>query len=131
MGQEVLAVGTLIGGAEIALAAACGSSSLHVFRRPKVAIVATGDELVELEAKPGPQQIRNSNSYGLAELVARAGGEAVRLPIAPDKRVALEETVRSARSCDLMLLSGGVSMGKYDLVEEVLEVLGRSFSLPG
>ncbi len=131
MGQEVLAVGTLIGGAEIALAAACGASSLRVFRRPRVAIVATGDELVELTAKPGPQQIRNSNSYGLAELVARAGGEAMRLPIALDKRVELEETVRSARSCDLMLLTGGVSMGKYDLVEEVLEALGAEFFFTG
>jgi molybdopterin molybdotransferase len=131
VGQEVLAVSTLIGGAEIALAAACGCSSLRVFRRPRVAIVATGDELVELETKPGPQQIRNSNSYGLAELVAQAGGEAVRLPIAPDKRMELEEIVRSARSCVLMLLSGGVSMGKYDLVEEVLVALGAEFFFTG
>jgi molybdopterin molybdotransferase len=131
MGQEVLAVGTLIGGAEIALAAACGSASLRVFRRPRVAVVATGDELVELEATPGPQQIRNSNSYGLAELVGRAGGEAVRLPIAADRRAELEEIMRSARSCDLMLLSGGVSMGKYDLVEEVLEALGAEFFFTG
>jgi molybdopterin molybdotransferase len=131
MGQEVLVARTPIGGAEIALAAACGASSLRVFRRPRVAIVATGDELVELEAKPGPQQIRNSNSYGLAELVARASGEAVRLPIAPDRREELEEIVRSARSCDLMLLTGGVSMGKYDLVEEVLEALGAEFFFTG
>ncbi len=130
-GQAVLAVGTVIEGAEIALAAACGYVSLHVFRRPRVAIVATGDELVELAATPGPQQIRNSNSYGLAELVARAGGEAVRLPIAPDKRVELEESVRVARGFDLMLLSGGVSMGKYDLVEEVLEAMGAEFFFTG
>ncbi|WP_260736899.1 molybdopterin molybdotransferase MoeA [Tunturiibacter lichenicola] len=131
VGQAVLAAGTVIEGAEIALAAACGYSLLRVFRRPRVAIVATGDELVELTATPGPQQIRNSNSYGLAELVARAGGEAVRLPIAPDTRVELEETVRIARGCDLMLLSGGVSMGKYDLVEEVLEALGAEFFFTG
>jgi molybdopterin molybdotransferase len=131
VGQVVLAAGTVIEGAEIALAAACGCSSLRLFRRPRVAIVATGDELVELNAKPGPQQIRNSNSYGLAELVARAGGEPMRLPIAPDKRVELEGMVRLARSCDLMLLSGGVSMGKYDLVEEVLEALGAEFFFTG
>jgi molybdopterin molybdotransferase len=130
-GQAVLAVGTVIEGAEIALTAACGYVSLRVFRRPRVAIAATGDELVELAATPGPQQIRNSNSYGLAELVARAGGEAVRLPIAPDKRVELEETIREARGCNLMLLSGGVSMGKYDLVEEVLEALGAEFFFTG
>jgi molybdopterin molybdotransferase len=67
----------------------------------------------------------------LAELVSRAGGEPVRLPIAPDTRVELEGIVRLARSCDLMLLSGGVSMGKYDLVEEVLEALGAAFFFTG
>ena len=130
-GQVVLPVGTLMEGAEIALAAACGCSSLTVFRRPRVAIVATGDELVEIDAVPQLQQIRNSNSYGLASLVARAGGEAVRMPIAPDRRAELEEIIRSARRCELMLLSGGVSMGEYDLVEEVLETLGAEFFFTG
>jgi molybdopterin molybdotransferase len=130
-GQVVLPVGTVIKSAEIALAAACGFPSLTVFRRPKIAIVATGDELVEIDAAPEPQQIRNSNSYGLASLVARAGGEAVRLPIAPDRRAELEEIMRSARRGDLMLLSGGVSMGEYDLVEEVLEALGAEFFFTG
>src|SRR3981189_3311442 len=111
--QVVLPVGTAIKSAEIALAAACGSPALTVFRRPKVGIVATGDELVEIDAVPEPQQIRNSNSYGLASLVARAGGEAVRQPIAPDRRAKLVEIIRSARRCELMLLSGGVSMGEY------------------
>jgi molybdopterin molybdotransferase len=129
--EAVLAVGTAIEGAEIALAAACGQVKLSVFRRPRVAIVATGDELVELEATPGEQQIRNSNSYALAALVAQAGGEAVRLPIAPDRRDELEEVIREARSCDLVLLSGGVSMGQYDLVEEVLLKLGAEFFFTG
>ena len=131
MGEVVLPVGTLIEGAEIALAAACGSPVLTVFRRPKVAILATGDELVEIDAVPEPQQIRNSNSYGLAALVAQAGGEAVRLPVAPDRRPELEQIMRSARQCDLLLLSGGVSMGAYDLVEEVLETLGAEFFFTG
>jgi molybdopterin molybdotransferase len=130
-GQVVLPAGTLMKSAEIALAAACGSSALTVFGKPKVAIVATGDELVEIDAVPEPQQIRNSNSYGLASLAARAGGEAVRMPIAPDRRAELEETIRLARRCDLMLLSGGVSMGEYDLVEEVLERLGAEFFFTG
>ena len=78
-----------------------GRPALTVFRRPKVAIVATGDELVEIDAVPEPQQIRNSNSYGLAALVARAGGEAVRLPIAPDRRAELEQIMRSARQLRL------------------------------
>ncbi len=130
-GQSVLPPGTVIEGAEIALAAACGRSVLRVFRRPRVAIVATGDELVDLDTRPGPQQIRNSNSYGLAALVARAGGEPVQLPIAPDRRAELEQTIRSARDSDLILLSGGVSMGKYDLVEEVLQGLGAEFFFTG
>jgi molybdopterin molybdotransferase len=131
MGEIVLPVGTLIEGAEIALAAACGRPSLSVFRKPRVAIVATGDELVEIDTTPEPQQIRNSNSYGLAALVTQAGGEAVRMPIARDSRPELEEIIGSARRCDLMLLSGGVSMGEYDLVEEVLQTLGAEFFFTG
>jgi molybdopterin molybdotransferase len=130
-GQTVLPPGTPIEGAEIALAASCGYSELQVFRKPKVAIVATGDELVDLAATPAPQQIRNSNSYGLAELIRHAGGEPIQLPIAPDRRPELEQTIRAARQCNLMLLSGGVSMGKYDLVEEVLQALGAEFFFTG
>ncbi len=131
MGETVLPVGTGIGGAEIALAAACGYSTLSVFEKPRVAIVATGDELVEVDAAPEPMQIRNSNSYGLAALVARAGGVAERLPIARDERPGLEKIIGRARSSDLMLLSGGVSMGEYDLVEEVLQTLGAEFFFTG
>jgi molybdopterin molybdotransferase len=130
-GDVVLAEGAVIEGAEIALAAACGRSELLVFRRPRVAIVATGDELVELDETPDEQQIRNSNSYGLAALVAKAGGDAVRLPIARDRRGDLERLILEARSCDLLLLSGGVSMGKYDLVEEVLQAMGAEFFFTG
>src|SRR5216683_2975241 len=130
-GSTVLGPGTVLEAAEIALAAACGRPSLKVFRRPTVAIVATGDELVELDEAPADHQIRNSNSYGLAALVAHAGGEAVRLPIAPDRREELEQIIRQARASDLMLLSGGVSMGEYDLVEEVLLSLGAEFFFTG
>lgn len=127
----VLARGTTIAAAEIALAAACGLTGLFVYRRPHVAIVATGDELVELDETPGEQQIRNSNSYGLAALVAEAEGEAVRLPIARDRRDDLERIILEARRSDLLLLSGGVSMGKYDLVEEVLHAMGAEFFFTG
>jgi molybdopterin molybdotransferase len=130
-GEAVLAVGTMMEGAEIALAASCGRATLLVFRRPRVAIVATGDELVEVEKTPGEQQIRNSNSYALEALVKRGGGEAVRLPIAPDRREDLEGMIQGARKCDLLLLSGGVSMGEYDLVEEVLLGLGAEFFFTG
>jgi molybdopterin molybdotransferase len=130
-GETLLPPGTIIEAAEIALAASCGQSRLTVSRRPRVAIVATGDELVEIEATPEPRQIRNSNSYGLAALVTETGGDAVRMPIAPDRLPALEEIIRSARSSDLMLLSGGVSMGEYDLVEEVLHTMDAEFFFTG
>jgi molybdopterin molybdotransferase len=130
-GQVILPVGTRIGAAEIALAASCGCAVLPVFRRPQVAIVATGDELVEVDQVPGTQQIRNSNSYALAALVTAAGGEAVRMPIAADTREAIERAIEEGRSADLLVLSGGVSMGKYDLVEEVLLAAGAEFFFTG
>ena len=130
-GEELLAAGTLVGAAEIALAAACGFGELRVFRRATVAIVATGDELVALDTPPGEQQIRNSNSYGLAAMVADAGGRPWRLEVARDLRAEILERVIEGRAADLLLLSGGVSMGKYDLVEEVLAELGAEFFFTG
>jgi molybdopterin molybdotransferase len=129
--EVLLAEGTVMGAAEIALAAACGCAELRVFRRPMVAIVATGDELVELDMLPEEQQIRNSNSYGLAAMVADAGGKAGRLAVARDVREELRERMAQGRMWDLLLLSGGVSMGKYDLVEEVLAELGAEFFFTG
>jgi molybdopterin molybdotransferase len=131
MGEAVLAPGTVMGAAEIALAAACGCTELRVFRRPMVAIIATGDELVELDTLPGEQQIRNSNSYGLAAMVADAGGSPGRLTVARDVREELWERVAQGRMWDLLLLSGGVSIGKYDLVEEVLAEFGAEFFFTG
>jgi molybdopterin molybdotransferase len=130
-GETVVAAGTVMEAAEIALAAACGRAKLRVFVRPTVAIVATGDELVEVDEVPKEQQIRNSNSYGLAALVVESGGEAVRMPIASDRRGELETIIRAARAFDLMILSGGVSMGEYDLVEEVLVGMGAEFFFTG
>lgn len=120
-GEVALAAGTVLGASEIASAAAIGAARVEVYRRPRVAILATGDELVDLHEDPGPQQIRNSNSYALAALVEEAGGEAVRMPIVRDHTEDLEAALREARSCDLIVFSGGVSMGKFDLVEGVLE----------
>jgi molybdopterin molybdotransferase len=130
-GEELLAVGTVMGAAEIALAAACGRASLRVYRKAVVAIIATGDELVELDDVPEEQQIRNSNSYGLAAMVAEAGGRAERLAVARDRREEISERVAEGRGSDLLLLSGGVSMGKYDLVEEVLAAFGAEFFFTG
>ena len=130
-GHAVVAAGTRVGAAEIALAATCGLAEVTVSARPRVAIVATGDELVEVAEMPGEQQIRNSNSYAIAAMVAAAGGDAERLAIARDLREEVRERVAQGRMCDLMILSGGVSMGEYDLVEEVLEELGAEFFFTG
>ena len=130
-GDVILPRGTRISPAQIAAAAACGKAQLRVFGRPRVAIVATGDELVEVDQQPLKHQIRNSNSYSLAAQVLAAGAEPVRLPIARDEREHLEAIIHTAVESDMVLLSGGVSMGKYDLVEEVLLSLGAEFFFTG
>jgi molybdopterin molybdotransferase len=130
-GQELLPRGMRLGPEQIALAAAAGKAGIQVFRKPRIAILSTGDELVELAEKPGPSQIRNSNSYSLAAEVAACGGEPVQLPIAPDEEGKLTELVQEGLKADLLLLSGGVSMGKFDLVENVLKALGAEFFFTG
>ncbi len=131
IGQELLPRGARLGPAQIALAAAAGRASLKVYRKPRVAILSTGDELVEVAEKPGPSQIRNSNSYSLAALVAECGGEPVQLPIAPDEEGKLTELIQEGLKADMLLLSGGVSMGKFDLVEQALKSLGAQFFFTG
>jgi molybdopterin molybdotransferase len=132
VGAGLLPVGRVIGAAEIAVAASCGQAELSVFAKPKVAIVATGDELVELNSSGlDKAQIYNSNSYALAALVRGEGAEALRLPIAQDTLESLRERMAEAKGCDLLLLSGGVSMGKYDLVEQVLAEAGAEFFFTG
>lgn len=131
VGAVALPAGTLLKASEIAIAASVGAAVIEVFRRPRVAILATGDELVELDATPEPYQIRNSNSYALAALVAEAGGEAVPMSIVRDRREDLAQALAHARRCDLILFSGGVSMGKYDLVEDVLAEAGARFFFTG
>jgi molybdopterin molybdotransferase len=129
--QAVLPAGRRLAAAEIAVAASCGCSRLEVFARPQVAIVATGDELVALDAALELHQIRNSNSYALAALVQAEGGQAHRLAIARDTREDLIERIAQGSLHDLLLLSGGVSMGKYDLVESVLAEFGAEFFFTG
>jgi molybdopterin molybdotransferase len=130
-GEVIVPRGTRISAAQIAAAAASGAAQLKVFAQPRVAIVSTGDELVEVDQQPLVHQIRNSNSYSLAAQILAAGAQPVRLPIARDERGDLERVIRSALQADLLLLSGGVSMGKYDLVEEVLLALGAEFFFTG
>lgn len=130
-GAELLPRGTRMGPAQIAMAAAAGKARIKVFCKPRVAILSTGDELVEVMEKPGASQIRNSNSYSLAALVAMYGGDPVQLPIAPDEEGKLTELIEEGLQTDMLLLSGGVSMGKFDLVETVLNKLGAEFFFTG
>ena len=130
-GEELLPSGTTLGFAQVALAASCGSASLSVYARPRVTILTTGDELVPIEAAPGPGQIRNSNASMLAELVANAGGEPTVLPAAADTNQALDKALAKALKADMLLISGGVSAGKFDLVEPALARLRARFLFTG
>ena len=129
--QELLRPGTMLDPAAIALAAAVGRSHLWVFAKPHVAVLATGDELVDLDSEPGPNQIRNSNSYSLAAQIAATGAVPVRFPIAPDEPQRLRELLRQGMESNLLLISGGVSLGKYDLVEQELAELRAEFFFTG
>jgi molybdopterin molybdotransferase len=131
LGQPLVDRGTRLDHAAIAMAASVGASTLPVFRKPRVAVLSTGDELVEIGVTPGPAQIRNSNTYSLAAQIEHAGGEAVRFPIAPDEPARLRALIEEGFNCDLLLLTGGVSMGKYDLVEQVLAELKAEFYFIG
>ena len=130
-GEVLLEPGMGIDYSVIAVAASVGQDSLWVFRRPKVAILSTGDEVVEVHQRPGPNQIRNSNSYSLAAQVQEAGGDPKILGIARDETRHLRSLIQQGLEHDLLLLTGGVSMGKYDLVEQVLAELDAEFFFTG
>ncbi len=131
-GDPLLPAGTRLTAAHVAALAAVGAAQVDVFAKPRVAILATGDELVEIAATPAPHQIRNSNSYSLAAQVSLAGGEPIRLGIARDTLDDLRAFLDIAQqSCDLLLLSGGVSAGKYDLVEQALAERSATFHFTG
>jgi molybdopterin molybdotransferase len=127
MGDLLLPPGARLGEAAIAAAASVGRTSLQVFSLPRVAILATGDEVVDVGASPGPNQIRNSNSYSLAAQIQQIHATPEILPVAPDEPKRLRELIELGLQSDLLLLAGGVSMGKYDLVEQVLGELHAEF----
>jgi molybdopterin molybdotransferase len=126
-GDTVIPRGSHISSAEIAMAATVGRSTLRVHARPHVAILATGDELVDIDAAPEPSQIRNSNSHSLAAQVLSCGAVPHILPVARDNHDATRELLEQGLEHDLLLISGGVSAGKYDVVENVLTKLGAEF----
>jgi len=123
-GQRVLAAGRQIRPQEIGALAELGRAEVQAFRAPRVAVLATGDELVDATCAPGPGQIRNSNEPMLAAQMRQIGADPVSLGIARDETADLREKISRGLTCDVLLLSGGVSAGKLDLVPAVLAELG-------
>ena len=131
LGSVLLHAGVRLDESAIALAASVGKACLSVYNRPQVAVLTTGDEIVAIDSIPGPTQIRNSNSYSLAAQIQHAGAEPRLMPVAPDEPQALRRLIEEGLKSDLLLLTGGVSMGRYDLVEQVLSELHAEFLFTG
>lgn len=125
-GVVLLSEGRVLDARAIMLAAAMGHGTLAVRRRPVVAVLATGDELVEPGTRPGPDQIVSSNPYGLAAMIAAAGAEPRLLGIAADTRAALEDKIAAAGGADVLVTTGGASVGDHDLVAPVLASRGMA-----
>jgi molybdopterin molybdotransferase len=130
-GDRLLSPGVRLDHAAIAVAASVGRSRLLVYSKPRVAVLATGDEIVDIDVPLARNQVRNSNTYSLAAQIQAAGGEPILLPIAPDESKRLRELITDGFEYDLLLLTGGVSMGKYDLVEEALADFQAEFFFTG
>jgi molybdopterin molybdotransferase len=123
-GEIVLERGTVIGAAETGMLAALGLARVPVVRRPKLAVIATGDEIVEPGEKKRPGQIRNSNGPALLAMARRAGADARYLGIARDRNASLAAKLRRTMDADILVLTGGVSVGDYDLVKDELRAAG-------
>jgi molybdopterin molybdotransferase len=128
-GEVLLTPGRTIRAPEIGLLATLGHAQVSVIRRPRVAILSTGDELADLGAEPGPGQIPNTNTYSLMAQVLEAGGVPVNLGVAPDRLDAIEARLSSAARADVLLSSAGVSVGELDLVKDALTRLGADLHL--
>ncbi len=131
VGEAVIHRGKRLGFAELAMAVQVGRSSVLVAKKPRVAILPTGDELIPLDRAPNRFQIRNTNTTSLAAQVTLAGGEPVLLGAAPDDHDALRAHIEQALRADIVIITGGVSVGKYDLVEQVLRELKADFYFDG
>ncbi|MDI3341307.1 MAG: molybdopterin molybdotransferase MoeA [Sphaerobacter sp.] len=124
-GAVVLPRGTVLGPAAIGVLASLNRATVPVHRRPRVGILSTGDEVVDLGPPLRPGQIRNSNSYTLAALVREAGGEPILLGVARDRVEDIRAKLRAAPQVDFLITSGGVSIGDFDLVKHVLQAEGE------
>ena len=125
MGDVVAPEGRLLDAAHIGVLASVDVTDVRVHRRARVAILPTGDEIVEVGEPMAPGQVRNSNAWGLTALAERYGAIVRRLPIAPDTEADLRSAIRQGRDADLLVTIGGVSMGDYDLVRNVIDSAGR------
>jgi molybdopterin molybdotransferase len=123
-GRLVLSQGQPLAAAQVGILASLGLSQVRVAQRPKVAVLATGNELQAVGKTASASGTYNSNSYSLAAQVLDAGGEPLDLGIAPDNAEQLSQIIAQTQDCQILITSGGVSMGKYDLVQEVLKGLG-------
>ena len=123
-GEIVLSAGTVINAAMMAVLAAFGYAKVEVFRKPRVAVLATGTELVAVDQKPGQDQIRDSNNYSIGAYAELAGAIVERLPVAGDETSVLKRQIaEAAERCDVIVTSGGVSMGVYDVTKSALKEL--------
>lgn len=122
--EIVLKRGELLTPARLGVLASLGRTKVRVARRPHVNILATGDELVEVRERPREGQIRNSSSYALAGLVEQHGGVSRMLGVVSDRKKKMRKAVKRGLDCDILLITGGVSVGKYDFVKEILKDAG-------
>jgi len=123
-GEIVLRAGTTINAAMMAVLAAFGYAQVEVFQKPRVAVLATGTELVPVDQKPGQDQIRDSNNYSITAYAELAGAVTERMPLTGDETSLLKQQISdAAKRCDLIVTSGGVSMGVYDLTKAALRKL--------
>jgi molybdopterin molybdotransferase len=127
-GDRIIAKGTPICPAEVGMLAVLGKSFVVVHQRPRVAILSTGDELADLDERLTEDKIINSNSYGIAAAVQEAGGVPMLLGIAEDRPDALKDKIAHGLSADILVLSGGVSMGDYDFTKAVFKELGAEMN---
>lgn len=125
-GETVIFSGSVIRPAEVGMLAALGRSFVSVYQRPVVAVLATGDELVDIDEPPSSWKIISSNSYATAAQIIESGATVLQLGIVKDRRENLIERFRAATRADLIISSGGVSVGDYDLVKDIMQEVGNA-----
>jgi len=129
IGETVLEAGHVVGPAEVGMLATLGFPQVRVYRRPRVAVLSTGNELADLGTEPTAWQIPNTNTYSLMAQILEAGGEPIGLGVEPDRLDAIEARIRTAHAADALVCSAGVSVGEMDFVKEALTRAGAELKL--